>query len=419
MKRSQRGAAKISVIWAVALLVAFLIALTMFFLGNQEYSATQEEIVKRDARIKTLEAQSQERAEKIAAISKVFGFADETAAMAITDLPTATEALKGLQKSIPELDTGAKNYQAVLPTIVTIYNAKKTRIEELETKLGEISAEKDKVAALVRDTGDAAEKEKADLRRQVTDSETRFNDTKSELDRQVNEAKENFKDRDSKYRAAQAQIEDLNRSFEQERGTLRSRMDEQGRKLNPFVKEPERPDAKILAVSKDTGLGWIDIGNKQRLTAGIKFTVVSGSHATTKDSDKAWAEVTNVQGDMAEVRFYNQRDPFDPPTVGDVLYNPLFDPRGERSAVLIGRFSGLNMSEKEVQALLTGMGITVQKSVDKSTDFLIVGGEMYQDANGQPLTEPIQPADLPAFKDATALGVQVVLLKDLRQYFRF
>ena len=86
-------------------------------------------------------------------------------------------------------------------------------------------------------------------------------------------------------------------------------------------------------------------------------------------------------------------------------------------AVLIGRFSGA-LSEESLRALLKSMNISVTKSIEKTTDFLIVGGEMYTDPeNGQPLETPVQPSDLPIFKEAQAEGVQIVALKELRQYF--
>jgi len=144
----------------------------------------------------------------------------------------------------------------------------------------------------------------------------------------------------------------------------------------------------------------------------MKFRLVSGSHGS--NHLKAWCEVNSVKGDMAEVRIYDQTDPMDPPVAGDVVFNPLFDPRGERSALLIGR-----LDKNQIESLLKGMGMTVQTKLDKSTDFLIVGGEMYTDENGQPVETPIQPADLTVYKDAVAQGVQIVLVKDLRQYFSF
>ena len=50
---------------------------------------------------------------------------------------------------------------------------------------------------------------------------------------------------------------------------------------------------------------------------------------------------------------------------------------------------------------------------------MIVGSELYVDENKQPVETPIQPSDLPVYKEAVAQGVQIVLLKDLRDYFRF
>jgi hypothetical protein len=130
------------------------------------------------------------------------------------------------------------------------------------------------------------------------------------------------------------------------------------------------------------------------------------------------AEVTQVEGDMAEVMFSDQRDPFDPPSTGDIVFNPVYDPRGERSVLLVGAFSG-QYGEDQLKGLLAGMGITVQKKLDAATDFMIVGSEMYVDENKQPVETPIQASDLPEYKEAVAQGVQVVLLKDLRNYFRF
>jgi hypothetical protein len=65
------------------------------------------------------------------------------------------------------------------------------------------------------------------------------------------------------------------------------------------------------------------------------------------------------------------------------------------------------------------MGINVQNKVDKTTHFLIVGAELWNDpATGEPLAEPMQPSDLPEYKQGESLGVQVIPLQDIRDYFR-
>ena len=133
---------------------------------------------------------------------------------------------------------------------------------------------------------------------------------------------------------------------------------------------------------------------------------------------KGLAEVTNVKGDSAEVRFTSVSDRFSPPVKGDVISNRLYDPFGGRNAVLAGRFSG-SFNEKDLAALLAKMGIQVQSKVDKTTHFLIVGSEVWSDPEtGEPLAEPLQVSDLPEYKQAESLGVQIVPLQDIRDYFR-
>ncbi len=416
MKRSQRGAAKVSVIWLVGLVVAFLIALVMFFLTNQQATNTLEELSSKTKEVEQLKDQNKERTTTILEISKVLGFTDPSAASA-SNVEAATKQLGDLQKGIPEADQTAKDYRAFTSSLIPIYTAKDARIKDLQSQLDAALAENKAVSGRMNDAVAAAEKDKGDLRRQLADTEQRLNDTKTDLERQLGEARESYKGSDATVLKLKQEIQDVKAAAETEKLALQARMDEQGRKLNPFLKEPERADGKILQVSKDLGLGWIDIGTKQRLSAGTKFRVVSG--AAGSKTIKAWAQVTSTKGDMAEVRFYDQTDPLDPPVAGDVVYNPLFDPHGERSALLVGRFSGATLNQKELEALLVGMGVSVQKKLDKSTDFLIVGGEMYTDENGQPVETPVQPSELPVYKDAVAQGVQIVLIKDLRQYFSF
>ncbi len=411
MKRSQRGTAKVSVIWLVGLVVAFLIAIVMFFLSNEQNTQAQTDLVAKDAKIAQLEKDNKDRTKQILDISNQLGFTDPANPSA-SDLEAAAKGRAEALKAIPEADQGAKDYQSVVRSLIPLYAAKDGRIKDLQSQLDNAVAEGKALGGRMNEALAAAEKDKNDLRQQLQDTENRLNDTKTDLERQVSEARENFKASDNGINKLKQELADTRAGFERDRLSLQTRMDEQGRKLNSFVKEPERADAKLLQVSKDLGLGWIDIGSKERLAAGMKFRVVSGSHNSKQV--KAWCEVTTVKGDMAEVRLYDQADPMDPPVAGDVVFNPLFDPRGERAALLIGR-----LDRNQIEPLLKGMGMSVQTKLDKSTDFLIVGGEMYTDENGQPVETPIQPSDLSVYKDAVAQGVQIVLVKDLRQYFTF
>ena len=84
---------------------------------------------------------------------------------------------------------------------------------------------------------------------------------------------------------------------------------------------------------------------------------------------------------------------------------------------MIGRFSG-TYNESEITALLEDIGITIQAELDRTTNYLIVGGPLFVDEEGEPVDDPIQPSELPRYKDAAALGVRVISINDFRQYFR-
>ena len=206
-----------------------------------------------------------------------------------------------------------------------------------DEQLASLRSENETAGKTSRDLASQKDTEIADLRRQLADTETAKTDQQTILERQVAEAVENFKDRDAKLIAARKAIEDAQRKSNQKEESLKTRLAEQGRKLNPFVKEPEAADGKVLEVSTDLNLGWINLGSDNRLAMGTRFTVVSGMHGDNRV--KGMAEVTQIKADMAEVSFYDITDRFDPIVSGDVIYNPLFDPTGERHACS-GRFSG-------------------------------------------------------------------------------
>lgn len=413
MNRSVRGMAKVSVLWTIVVLVAFLVALMMFFLTSGKLEQVVAEKNAADKKIGELQDAAKKNSEDIVTISNVFGYQESGSR---TDAKLATEGLKTLREGVPDVGSEVKTYQAAIPVVVQAYSNQKARVAELEGQISAKTSEIDALQASIREVGDKNAAEAQELRRQVQDAETRLGDLKTDLERQLSEAREQVKERDAKWRAAERTIEENNRKFAADAEAMRGRMAEMGRKLNPFVKEPGAADGKVLSVSANLKLGWIDVGAPQRLPVGTRFTVKSGAKGSERV--KAMCEVTKVEGSMAEVLFQDQTDPFDPPVAGDILHNPLFDPRGDRACLLVGSFSGRYAKDK-VEGLLSGMGVTVQKSLDQATDFVIVGSEMYTDAEGAPLETPLNPADDPSVKAAVAQGCQVVLLKDLRNYFRF
>lgn len=414
MKRSQRGAAKVSVVWAICLFMAFAAAAVAYFLSNQETAAERARADQLQAQVTKLSAEAESNVQYISEVTTKAGFNDATQTSRI-DPKAIDAAMTQLKEAFPQLDATANNLQKVIPIVVDAYKAEQRKVADAVTRVGELTTENNQIRGNVDEIRQQMEKDVGDLRRQLADAEQSYNDQKAELERQLAERATNMQAADQGRQAALAQVEELKRSSSASEETWRTRMAEAERKLTPFMKEPEAADGRVLAVSPELRLGWIDLGSRNRLARGMRFRVVDGQSGAKKV--KAWAEVTRVEDGRAEVSITDQADPFDPVVAGDVVYNPLFDPTGDRSAVLVGRFSGA-LSEEALRALLKSMNIAVTSNVEKTTDFLIVGAEMYTDEAGQPLDQPMQPSETAKYKEAQANGVQIVALKELRQYFR-
>ncbi|MBL8861753.1 MAG: hypothetical protein JNK02_07040 [Planctomycetes bacterium] len=413
MKSSVRGMAKVSVVWSIVFLVLAIVGAVAFFLASGEMDNQKK---RADALARALDEEKAKvtaRAEEYVAVSEVVGYSDPTKGNN-TDLDTLKKGLAGLKEAFPDVTASVKTFADAMPLLANAMNNSKQRIADLEAQVEARSAQIDELQKGMRDAGQAAAAETSSLRRQLGDAQQQVDDTKSEYERQIAELRDQIRSKTAEVGTVQVAKSEAERQFAQEAEALRTRLSEMGRKLQPFLKEPEAPDGQILAVSKVLSAGWVDLGAKNRLPVGTRFTVAAPGDKRVK----AIAEVTKVENAMAEVRFTDQRDPFDPVAPGDIVWNPVYDPRGQRYALLIGGFSG-EYAETQLKGLLASMGVTVQTKLDAATDFLIVGNEQYVDEDGQPVESPIQPSELPVFKEAVAQGAQIVLLKDLRNYFRF
>ena len=231
-------------------------------------------------------------------------------------------------------------------------DAEIARVREIETlndkikeQQGQLTALREQLSQVSREKDD----EIASLQQQLSDAENAAREAQDALEGRVAAITADRNEKDTELRDTRAQLEDLQRELETQKQAATTRFTALSDKLR-FTKEPTKPDGSILAVSKELGLGWIDLGTVNRLNRGMAFRVVSGDPKSERD--KGWARVTDkIDQTRAEVRFFDTVDRFDPIVPGDKIYNPIFDPVGQRNAVLVGRFTG-EYNEKELGILL-------------------------------------------------------------------
>ncbi len=398
----------------ISVIVMFLVALAFGFIASDGEAQARVSLASANAASVTATARYEEERVVTRELSEVIGFYDREAASARADLDAVKSGFETLKGAFPELDPSIGNYQEAIPAIVSNYTARGRKIQELEASMADLRSQVSVAQGNLRTLGGEKDGQISDLQRQLRDAEQAARDSQASLERTLGSVRSDLADVEGQRRTSEIQLDTQERQSRTALDSLRTRIKEQSKKLT-FMHDSETADGKILAVSDGLSLGWIDLGSRNRLAIGTRFHVVGGKPGAT--GVKAWAEVTRVEAAQAEIVISEVSDPYNPVVAGDVVYNPLYDPIGGRNAVLVGRFSGA-YNEKELRGLLAHIGVRVQGAVDETTDFIIVGLELYSDEDGEPLEEPLEPSELPAFKNAVAMGVSVVELTDIRRYFK-
>lgn len=415
MHPSRRGAARVGVIWIVVVLVAFFAAAGIAFIFSDDASTAREQLVAAQADKARAEQLLQEERAAYREVSTLVGYYDRSAATARTEAAALRAGLEEFKNAFSS-STGpdVKDLETAMGRSVAAYRQVSVTVSELQQSIAQLRNESSQKSTAMDQLSASKDEQLNELRGQIRDAEQAARTRQDDLQRELTQVRSTLGSTESELTRSRTEAEQQVRSARDKELEYQTRFKEMSSKL-AFLREPERPDGQLLAVSKDLGLGWIDLGKRNRLFAGMSFRIVDGGPGSTKV--KAWAEVRKVQDEMAEVLITQRADPFDPPVPGDVIYNPLYDPVGGRNAVLVGRFSG-TYNESELKALLAEIGIHVQAKLDKTTDYLVVGSELYHDEDGEPLDEPVQPSDTPTYKEAEAMGVQIVPMKQVREYFR-
>jgi hypothetical protein len=417
MKRSNRGAARISAVWMISVGVLFLAALAFGFIAQSDLTAEKDKVDSARVAKTDAEARFETVNEVKRDVSEILGWYDRESADPSADAVAATQALEDLRSTFTDLGPTETDYESALPKITAAYNQRGRKVSELETRIqtlqGELTSAQGTTAQVQADKDQLI----GNLNQQLADEQQNAAQRQSELEDRLSTAQDQLSERDAELRKVRTDMASAARDYDSEKRVFQTRIAALS-DTTRFVKEPfaSAADGKIIEVSRSLPVGWIDIGANNRLTRGTRFRVESNTPGNARF--KAWAEVTNVEEGRAEVVFSEQVDRFDPVVRGDIVINPLFDPTGGRNAVLAGRFSG-EYNKKDLESLLGRMGIHVQPKLELTTHFLIVGSALYRDPEtNEPLEEPLEPSELSVYKDAEALSVQIIPLQDIREFFR-
>ena len=415
---SNRGAARVSAIWLIVAGVLFLVAVAFGFIAQGDMTTAEKSRDTAIADKAEAETRWEEAQEVRRNVSVLLGWYDRESADQSTDVEEAKKGLEDLKSTFSDLTDSDADFQSVLPKMVAAYNERGRKIAELEGQIQTLQAEVSSANSAATQVASQKDETISGLRQELADQKSAAESRESELNDRLSTAQDQVSERDQEVRNLRVASANEKRQLEDTVKLKDARILDLTQKTR-FVRGDfaNDPDGKIIEVSDRLNMGWIDIGSRQRLTTGMRFRVESGN---PRERGKliAYADVVRVEERRAEVVFSGKPDPLAQIAKGDVVVNRLYDPKGTRNAILVGRFSG-RYNEKDLRTLLGRIGINVQDKLSHTTNFCIVGAQLFADPEtNEPLDEPVDPTDLPDYRDAVAQNVVVVSLADIEAFLR-
>ena len=414
---SNRGAARVSAVWMIVVIVLFFVALAFAYVSNQAAEQAKGDRTAMASDLAKANTARDAALDVVRDITVALGWYDRDDAGSVSDPAAAQAALGNLQLGIPGLGDSISDFESVIPPILAAYNTQVQKVGTLESQSTSLKGQLTAAQAATRTTSSQLNDQLSTLQRERDDLEQSLNDRIAQLEGDLADMRASRNQIDDELNTEKERNDELALVAEQDASKAATRMGSLQRQLDDVQRRSETADGAVLAVSKPLGIGWIDRGTTDRISEGVVFEVRTGNPNPRGEVTKGFAEVIEVEAQRSKVRIFDVADPFDPVVTGDKIFNPVYDPEGEKYAVLVGRFSGV-YNEAELGLALADIGITVQKQIDHTTNYLIVGGPLFYDEEGEPVEDPIQPSELTVYKDAVAQGCSIISINDFRQFFR-
>jgi len=412
---SNRGAARVGAVWMIVVVVLFFVAVAYAYVANQDRQQAQEKAdAANNARVTAEDEYDVARA-ALVDLSEPVGFrADQVGS--ITELGGVNDAIQSLRDSYG-LGESVTTLEDTINPMIAQLTQRDTASQTLVARIAALESQKTAIENTARSTQQELQDQITSLQAEKRDEAQTLQDQIDSLQGLVDDRTAERNSLDDDLNAKLADNDALSVKIEDERGQATILAKGLQTQLEDFKARASTPDGKVVSASKELGIGWIDRGAKHRVAEGMVFDILTGHPNPSGPALKAQCEVLRVNETTSEVRIYNVADRYDPVVTDDLIYNPIYDPGGERYAVLAGRFGG-SYNEAEVALMLGEVGITVQKKLDLTTNYLIVGQPMYVDEKGEMLEEPRQPSELAVYKNAEAQGCSIISINQFRDYFK-
>jgi len=160
-------------------------------------------------------------------------------------------------------------------------------------------------------------------------------------------------------------------------------------------------DGEITNVAGGLRLAYVNLGRRQRLQRGMKFSVFHYGPGGVPQK-KGEIEILDVQEELSKAAILSLRNERDPLVEGDLIANPIYRPNTTPNFVLCGQMR--RYSNDELGRLIEETGGKIQTKVSVDTDYVVAGGDKAKYETD------------PNFRDAMQLGLRVMSEQDLLEF---
>jgi predicted nucleic acid-binding Zn-ribbon protein len=260
-----------------------------------------------------------------------------------------------------------------------------TRQADLEEKFARLQRRFDDTVAAASDRQTALEEEKAKYQEQATQIQANYDELKQLMEKTTEEQVQTLMARLNRQKSDN---QELNRQMLKTEAQLRLTQERMERlqhdiaKVNPPPDNEltaRKPDAKVILVDSSAGVVHLDIGRREGVYQGLRFSVYDRNVPIPRDGrGKAEVEVFSVGENFSGARVLRS-ETRNPIAVDDIAANLIWDSARSNIFVVAGDFD-LNEDgspeldgEARLKSLVEKWGGKVVEKVSSTTDFLVLG----------------------------------------------
>ncbi len=259
--------------------------------------------------------------------------------------------------------------------------------QELQQQEGHLATVRSQLESLRKSNNELVNKLEAALSekdRKITELTESFKKYQTLLDTKLEQAKQEWQQQRTELNnvieSKNAQIRNLQESVQEWQNKHYSLSLKIKKELGPSPGLENQPDGEIVRVVQEADICYINKGHKDRIKAGLPFSVYPAGPIPPDGKGKAKIVVKSVHERTSECRIL-ERQKDDPVITGDVIGNVAFSSTRTYHFVVEGMFdlSGKGRASEagaeEVKALIKRFGGKIMDEIGVETDFLVMGAE--------------------------------------------